>query len=73
VGKGISALRYFSRYLYRGVTSEKNIVSNRNGKVSFRYSESKTGIARYRTLQRLSYALKKAPFPKEFLPSLKIR
>jgi len=27
-GKGISALKYLSRYLYRGVISEKNIVSN---------------------------------------------
>ena len=51
VGKGISALKYLSRYLYRGVISEKNIVSNRNGKVSFRYSESKTGKARYQTLK----------------------
>jgi hypothetical protein len=35
VGKGLSALKYLSRYLYRGVISEKNIVSNQNGQVTF--------------------------------------
>lgn len=51
VGKGITALKYLSRYLYRGVISEKNIISNRNGQVTFRYIESKTGKTRYRTLK----------------------
>lgn len=51
VGKGISALKYLSRYLYRGVISEKNIVSNQNGQVTFKYIESKTGKPRYRTLK----------------------
>jgi hypothetical protein len=50
VGSGISALKYLSRYLYRGVISEKNIVSNQNGRVTFKYIESKTGTPRYRTL-----------------------
>jgi hypothetical protein len=50
VGNGITALKYLSRYLYRGVISEKNIVSNQNGRVTFRYIESKTGKTRYRTL-----------------------
>jgi len=49
-GKGISALKYLSRYLYRGVISEKNIVSNQNGRVTFKYIESRTGKTRYRTL-----------------------
>ncbi|MBW2247191.1 MAG: IS91 family transposase [Deltaproteobacteria bacterium] len=51
VGKGITALKYLSRYLYRGVISEKNIVSNQNGRVTFKYIESKTGKTRYRTLE----------------------
>ena len=51
VGKGITALKYLSRYLYRGVISEKNIVSNKNGRVTFKYIESKTGNTRYRTLK----------------------
>ena len=51
VGKGLSALKYLSRYLYRGVISEKNIVSNQNGQVTFKYIESKTGNTRYRSLK----------------------
>jgi hypothetical protein len=51
VGKGITALKYLSRYLYRGVISEKNIVSNQNGQVTFKYIESKTGNTRYRSLK----------------------
>jgi hypothetical protein len=51
VGSGISALKYLSRYLYRGVISEKNIISNKNGRVTFKYIESKTGNTRYRSLK----------------------
>jgi len=51
VGRGITALKYLSRYLYRGVISEKNIVANQNGQVTFKYIESKTGNTRYRTLK----------------------
>ena len=51
VGKGIAALKYLSRYLYWGVISEKNIVSNQNGRVIFKYTESKTGNTLYRTLK----------------------
>ncbi|MBA3019313.1 MAG: transposase [Proteobacteria bacterium] len=51
VGKGITALKYLSRYLYRGVISEKNIVSNQNGQVTFKYIESKTGNTLYRILK----------------------
>ncbi len=51
VGKGLPALKYLSRYLYRGVISEKNIVSSRNGNVTFKYVESRTGKTRYRTLK----------------------
>ena len=50
VGSGKPALKYLSRYLYRGVISEKNIVSCENGKVTFKYIESKTGKTQYRTL-----------------------
>jgi hypothetical protein len=51
VGKEITALKYLSRYLYRGVISENNIVSNQNGQVTFKYIESKTGNTQYRTLK----------------------
>jgi len=39
VGKGITAVKYLSRYLCRGSISEKNIVSNKNGEVTFKYYE----------------------------------
>jgi len=51
VGKGEPALEYLSRYLYRGVISENNIIANRDGNVTFRYIESKTGKMQYRTLK----------------------
>lgn len=42
VGKGKKALIYLSRYLYRGVISENNIISSKNGIVTFRYKNSET-------------------------------
>ncbi len=50
VGKGLPALKYLSRYLYRGVIAEKNIVSNLNGQVTFKYVSSRSGKIKYRTL-----------------------
>jgi hypothetical protein len=50
-GNGINAVKYLSRYLYRGVISEKNIVSNHNGMVTFKYIENKTGTIQSRTLK----------------------
>ncbi len=51
VGKGTTAIKYLSQYLYRGVISEKNIISSRNGHVTFKYIESKTGKTKYRKLK----------------------
>jgi integrase len=51
LGIGEPALQYLSRYLYRGVISEKDIVANREGRVTFRYVESNTGKTQYRTLK----------------------
>jgi hypothetical protein len=50
-GKGLSALKYLSRYLYRGVIAENNIVSNQDGKISFQYIEGRTGKTLHRTLK----------------------
>ncbi len=50
-GNGMPAIKYLSRYLYRGVISEKNIISNQNGMITFKYTESKTGITKYRSLK----------------------
>jgi len=51
VGKGKPALEYLSRYLYRGVISENNIVTNQEGKVTFTYVDSRTGKIQFRTLK----------------------
>jgi len=51
VGKGQPALKYLSRYLYRGVISEKNIISNTNGWVTFQYTEGDTGKRLTRTMK----------------------
>jgi hypothetical protein len=40
-----------SRYLYRGVIPENNIVSNQDGNVTFKYVQSRTGKTRYRTVK----------------------
>ncbi len=50
VGKGLPTLKYLSRYLYRGVIAEKNILSCRDNKVTFSYVEGETGETKYRTL-----------------------
>jgi hypothetical protein len=57
VGKGLSALKYLSRYLYRGVIAENDIVSNQNGQVTFRYVDSRTGKIRYRTVNGEDFLL----------------
>lgn len=54
-GKGEPALKYLSRYLYRGVISEGNILSHQNGEVTFRYKESETGMWKTRTLPGVDF------------------
>ncbi|MCT8985959.1 IS91 family transposase [Shewanella phaeophyticola] len=50
VGKGLPALQYLSRYLYRGVLPDKNIKSEADGLVSFKYKDSQTQSTKVRTL-----------------------
>ena len=50
VGNGLPALKYLSRYLYRGVIAEKNIVSCRDGQITFSYTESESGQTRDRSM-----------------------
>jgi endogenous inhibitor of DNA gyrase (YacG/DUF329 family) len=42
VGKGLPALQYLSRYLYRGVINENNIIADDGTHVTFRYRDSDT-------------------------------
>lgn len=50
VGKGLPALQYLSRYLYRGVICEDNIIRDDGSHVTFRYLDSQTGAYKTRRL-----------------------
>lgn len=50
IGKGLPALEYLSRYLYRGVISQNNIIGNHEGNITFRYKDSETHQMATRTL-----------------------
>ena len=50
VGTGEKALVYLGRYLYRGVIAEKDIIACKDGQVTFRYRNAKTGKTAYRTV-----------------------
>ena len=51
VGKGLPALKYLSRYLYRGVMSEKNLIADDGTQVTFRYRESDSGAYKTRKMK----------------------
>lgn len=55
VGKGLPALKYLSKYLYRGVLPDKNIISNIDGQVSFEYQNSQTQATEIRTLPAVEF------------------
>ena len=50
MGDGSHALLYLSRYLYRGVIQEADILSCKDGRVTFRYRDAKTAKSALRTL-----------------------
>ncbi len=54
IGKGLPAFKYLSRYLYRGVISENNILSDRDGQITFRYQDNK-GKSRTRCLDSKAF------------------
>ena len=51
VGRGLPALKYLSRYLYRGVISNRDILSDDGQFVTFRYKDSKTKTMKTRRLR----------------------
>jgi len=57
VGFGLSSLQYLSRYLYRGVLPDKDIIKITDEDVTFRYKESGTNIIKKRTLPILKFLL----------------
>lgn len=50
VGKGESALIYLSRYLYRGVIAERDIIAIDGNQVTFQYRNAKTKSIKTRTV-----------------------
>jgi hypothetical protein len=68
VGKGDKAIVYLGRYLYRGVIREKDIISCNNGKVTYRYQNSKTKKYQYKTVtgEYFLYLLMQHILPKGF-------
>lgn len=55
VGKGQKALIYLGQYLYRGVIKEKDILSCADGKVTFRFKNSKTNQYQTRTVPAVHF------------------
>lgn len=51
VGKGLPALKYLARYLYRGVISEKNIIQDDGAHVTFQYQDSQSKQFKIRKLK----------------------
>ena len=49
-GRGEAALKYLSRYLYRGVVAESNILCDQDGEVTFGYTDGESGEHRTETL-----------------------
>lgn len=67
-GTGEPALKYLSKYLYRGVIQERNILSNDDGKITFEYEESNTKQRKTRTLPAVDFLflVLKHVLPKRF-------
>jgi len=68
VGKGEKAIIYLGKYLYRGVLSEKNIISNENGKITYRFQNSKTKKYQTKTVtgEYFLYLIMQHVLPKGF-------
>ncbi len=57
VGRGQPALEYLSRYLYRGVLPDSDIIKVEENTVTFRYKESQTQQWKSRTLPTLQFLM----------------
>jgi hypothetical protein len=55
VGNGESAMEYMGRYLFRVAITNNRILKLTDGKVTFRYTDSKTGKTRIVTLDALEF------------------
>lgn len=50
VGDGQQALKYLGRYLYRGVISERDILRCKDGQITYRWRDAKSGKSATRTV-----------------------
>ncbi len=68
VGSGLSALKYLSRYLYKGVIAERNIIQDDGEAVTFAYKDSQTKQRKTRTLpgEDFIFLLLQHVLPKRF-------
>lgn len=57
VGHGLPALKYLSRYLYRGVLPDKDIINYDQHNVTFRYKDSTTNKITKHTLPTLMFLM----------------
>jgi len=57
VGQGLPALKYLSRYLYRGVLPDKDIIEHDQHSITFRYTDSTTKQMTSRTLPTLKFLM----------------
>jgi hypothetical protein len=51
VGRGEKALKYLAQYVFRVAISNSRIITLKNGKVAFKYKESKTKLWKIMTLE----------------------
>ncbi|WP_232286612.1 transposase [Moritella sp. PE36] len=58
VGYGLPALQYLSRYLYRSLLPDKDIMNTSDNRVTFKYKDSQTQVTKTRTLPILQQAIK---------------
>jgi hypothetical protein len=68
VGNGENSLKYLAPYVYRIAISNSNILSCRNGFVTFRYKDSNTGKIKTMTLPAIEFIRRflQHVFPKGF-------
>jgi len=68
VGNGAPTLKYLSKYLYRGVIQEQNILGDSEGKITFQYQDSETKQWKTRTLPAADFLflILKHVLPKRF-------
>jgi len=55
VGYGLPALKYLSRYLYRGVLPDNDIIDITSTTVTFKYKDSQTKTIKHRALPTLEF------------------